>query len=67
MELHCVFCGATLQVNHILFAREDEAMQAKRLAFELEHNGRHGSEKTIGMILDLPDAKESNGADQHLP
>lgn len=55
LRLHCIHCGETLAVNHILYAREDPETQARRLAFELEHNARHNTEKSVGMILEIPE------------
>ena len=49
--MHCIYCGATLPVTHILYDREPPEMQAARLAFEDLHDATCGP-KSVGMILD---------------
>jgi hypothetical protein len=52
MKLHCIYCGATLNVTTILYRDEPPSIQVERLAFEQTHDRECGL-KSVGMILDL--------------
>lgn len=49
--LHCVYCGATIQVSHILYIRESPDIQKLRLEFEELHDKQCGP-KSVGMIIE---------------
>ncbi len=51
MQLHCVYCGATLPVTRILYKDEPSDIQAQRAYFQAYHDLRCGR-KSVGIILE---------------